>query len=306
MASWHFYLVNKIFCLYYMVKDILPLYVEMVHWIYVLECEDDYIYIGETTRLYTRFREHIYRNGSVNTTRREPYKLIGLYKVGNNYSFYKYRNEIRNGEYNQFTVNDWGDDERSGNLLIENHFTELFMYLRCEEDNFLFDDGYWNKVRGGKYTKQIYSNPTTKMNIEDILDRPLCDCGLPSEVKLSNDKTKIYFVCALKNIWDDMNIDLDVDEPCEFFKVYEDDLYIVKQYEIIQHKLRENKWVKNLPKSAYKIHSEPCILCKKENYTPIWCYGETKKVCQPCFSNKYDELKQKFDISSISLFIDDD
>ena len=62
----------------------------MVHWIYVLECDDDYIYIGETTRLFRRFREHIYHNGAVNTTRHTPQRLIGLYKVGDNYSFYKY------------------------------------------------------------------------------------------------------------------------------------------------------------------------------------------------------------------------
>jgi hypothetical protein len=38
-------------------KDILFLFIEMVHWIYVLECEDYYIYVGETTRLFRRFNE---------------------------------------------------------------------------------------------------------------------------------------------------------------------------------------------------------------------------------------------------------
>ena len=279
----------------------------MVHWIYVLQCEDDYIYIGETIRLYRRFNEHIYKNGAVNTTRHEPHKLIGLYKLGDNYSFYKYRNQIRNGEYNKFALDDWGGEANEiDNLLIENRFTELCMYLRKEDNNFIFDDGQWNKVRGGKYTKQIYSNPTTTLNIEDILDRPLCKCGLPCEVRLSKDKTKICYVCAIYNIWDDMNIDLEVEEPCDFFKVYNEDVYIKKQYEIIQEKIRENKWVKNIPKSVYKIHPEPCILCKKENYTPIWCYGQTKRICQPCFSNKFDELKNNFDFTSNCMFADDD
>ena len=272
----------------------------MVHWIYVLECDDDYIYIGETTRLFRRFREHIYHNGSVNTTRHTPQRLIGLYKVGDNYSFYKYRNEIRNGEYNRFTVNEWGEDEDSGNLLIENHFTELYMYLR-NQDN----EGEWDTVRGGKYTKQMYSNPTNIMNPEDILDRPMCHCELPCEVKLSKDGTKIYFVCALKNVWEDMEIDLDVNEPCDYFKVYTDDAYIVKQYEFIQEKLRDS-WVKNLPRTLYAKSPEPCILCKKQNYIPIWCYGKTRNVCQPCFSNKFDELQNKYKKNLTACMISDD
>lgn len=281
----------------------------MVHWIYVLECDDDYIYIGETTRLFRRFREHIYHNGSVNTTRHTPQRLIGLYKVGDNYSFYKYRNEIRNGEYNRFTVNDWGEDEDSANLLIENHFTELYFSLRSKIDerlDFRYEDGRWYKIRGGKYTKHLVSNPTINMNPEDILDRPMCHCELPCEVKLSNDATKIYFVCALKNVWEDMEIDLYVETPCDYFKVYTDDAYIVKQYELIQEKLSKNTWVMNLPTSQYVRRPESCILCKKQNYIPIWCYGKTRNVCQPCFSNKFDELQNKYKINLGSCLISDE
>ena len=257
----------------------------MVHWIYVLECEDDYIYIGETTRLFRRFNEHLYRNGSVNTSIHEPVRLIGLYKLGDNYSFYKYRNEIRNGEYNRFALDDGGGEANEvNNLLIENHFTELCMYLRKEDNNFIFADGQWNKVKGGKYTKQIYSNPVSAMNIEDIFDRPSCKCGMPCEVKLNKDKSKIFYVCALKNTWEDMEIDISVNLPCDYFKLYNDDIYIKKQYDIIQEKLKEY-WVKNLPKSAYKINPESCISCNKENYLPIWCYSATRRVCQPCFIN---------------------
>ena len=281
----------------------------MVHWIYILECDDDYIYIGETTRLYRRFYEHIYNNGAVNTTRHEPLKLIGLYKLGDNYSFYKYRNKIRNSEYNKFDFDTWGDDENSDNLLIENRFTELYFCLRSkinERMDFRYKDGRWYKIRGGKYTQQYINNAINTLNEEDIIDRPMCHCELPSEVKLSKDKIKIYFVCALKNVWDDMKIGLHIEEPCDFFKVYDEDIYIKKQYEIIQQKIRENKWVENIPKSAYKIHPEPCILCKKEHYTPIWCYGETKRICQPCFSNEFDKLKEKYDLTSRSLFVDDE
>jgi predicted GIY-YIG superfamily endonuclease len=279
----------------------------MGHWIYILECDDEYIYIGETTRLFRRFREHIYKNGAVNTHLHKPYRLIGLYKLGDNYSFYQYRTKIKNNEYDKFIIENWGDDENSDNLLVENHFTELFMHLRKDENNdkFVFNDGEWNKVRGGKYTKEILSNPTNIMDIDDILDRPLCNCGLPCEVKLSNDKTKIYFVCAIKNVWTNMEIDLDVDEPCEFFQVYNDDVYIKKQYELIQPQLKE-QWIMHLPISAYKINPEPCISCNKQHYVPLWCFGKTRRVCQSCFSNKYDILKEKYDITSKCMITDDD
>ena len=74
----------------------------MVHWVYVLECADDYLYVGETIRLFKRFDEHIRSRGGSNTLKHKPYKLIGLYKVNDNYSYWKYRNAIRNGDPTKF------------------------------------------------------------------------------------------------------------------------------------------------------------------------------------------------------------
>ena len=282
----------------------------MVHWIYVLECEDDYIYVGETTRLFRRFREHLYRNGSVNTSIHEPVRLIGLYKLNDNYSFYKYRNEIRNGEYNPFTINEWLDKANEQNhLFIENRITELYFSLRSKSDermDFRYEDGDWWKIRGGKYIQQYINNPFNNINEEDILDRPMCGCELPCEVKISNNGERIYFVCALKNVWDDMGLDIEVEAPCDFFKVYKDDIYIKKQYELIQNKLSEHKWVINLPISRYNRTPERCIFCKKEQYVPVFCYGNIRNICQPCFSNKFEELKKKYDYSSTCMFADDD
>ena len=76
----------------------------MVHWVYVLECEDDYLYVGETTRLFKRFNEHLRNRGGSNTIKHKPYKLIGLYNVNNNWSFIRYRNAIKLGEYNKFII----------------------------------------------------------------------------------------------------------------------------------------------------------------------------------------------------------
>ena len=213
----------------------------MVHWIYVLECEDDYLYVGETTRLYKRFDEHLKGNGGSNTFKHKPMKLIGLYRVNDNYSFWRYRNSIKNGEYNKYILeNDWNND--GDNLLIENHITQRFLFER-RENNYYGGGLEWYKVRGGKYTKEkldetvsmykwaseqegrhvICKNPIESIPVDSIVDRPLFKCYNPSEVRLSNDKTKIYFVCSLKNIWFDSFHDLHINKPCDFWKLYLED-----------------------------------------------------------------------------------
>ena len=66
------------------------------------------------------------------------------------------------------------------------------------------------------------TTPIDRIPEEEIVDRPLCKCGMPSEVKLSKDKTKIYHVCAIKNVWVDFFKGIDVDEPCDFWKICAD------------------------------------------------------------------------------------
>jgi predicted GIY-YIG superfamily endonuclease len=212
----------------------------MVHWVYVLECEDDYLYVGETTRLFRRFKEHLRSRGGSNTIKHNPIKLVGLYKVNENHSFLRYRNTIKAGECNRFILDDW--ENEGDNLLIENHITERFLYERRGNDSYGYGSE-WYKVRGGKYTRETLDetvatykwasekegricnarNPIQSIPADSIVDRPLCKCYNPSEVKLSKDKTKIYFVCALKNIWGDFFSDLQVDTPCDFCQLYTDD-----------------------------------------------------------------------------------
>ena len=269
----------------------------MVHWVYILECEDDYIYVGETKRLFRRFDEHTNHHGAVNTSNHRPLHQVALYKVADNISFLHYKNCIKNGEYNPFVIEDWGKDE-DDYLNIENHFTEMLLYLRSSvkgehEPHLEANDGEWKKVRGGKYTKELAVNPTSKMDPADIMDRPLCDCHYPCEVKLSKDKKCIYFVCAASNQWEDRMGCLRTGSNCNFYKVYTDDAYVKKQYEICQRRLKE-QWAQNLPKSRYKIHPEPCIKCNNTDYFPVYAYGSVRLLCQECLISKYNELKTEF------------
>lgn len=213
----------------------------MVHWIYVLACEDNFIYVGETEHLFARFKQHLSGKGALNTHIHRPHSLIGLYKLADNYSFMEYRNAIRNGEDNKSILDNWGINE-SGHLLIENHITERILYER--RNNHEYGSGNeWYRIRGGKYTREYMntslefakawcSRPNRvvgsyrqtggivdKLKEEDTVDRPLCKCGMPSEVKLSKDKTKIYFVCALKNTWPDIPF-LKVRSPCDFWELF--------------------------------------------------------------------------------------
>jgi len=282
----------------------------MVHWVYVLECEDDYIYVGETTRLYIRLTEHMLSRGGSNTSKHKPRKLIGLYKVNENHSFLRYRNSIKSGEYNRFILDDWDSD--GDNLLIENRVTERFLYER--RNNTLYGSGSeWYKVRGGKYTREkmdetvdMYkwasekegrfcqaTNPTSRIPDDTIVDRPLCKCHYPSEVKLSKDKTKIYFVCALKNVWDNLYSFIRIDTPCDFWQLYTGDKEVKADYEIVKARSKES-WILNIPLSLYKINPQACISCSRTGYLAIFNNG-TRRLCQPCILKKYDILKEKYD-----------
>lgn len=213
----------------------------MVHWIYIVKCENDFIYVGETEYLYKRLKQHIRGRGGKNTHAHIPKKLIGLYKLNDNFSFYQYNSAVKFGTPDnvQTAINEWGDERGADNLFIENRFTERLFYER--RNNHEYGTGNeWYRVRGGKYTKDslddtMYSakemcerpnripgtlhlsTPIDRLPVEEIIDRPLCHCGMPCEVKLSKDNTKIYYMCAIKNVWNDFYRGIDVDEPCNFW-----------------------------------------------------------------------------------------
>ena len=54
----------------------------------------------------------------------------------------------------------------------------------------------WEKVRGGKYTNfdVNYKYPQN----ENIKNLPLCNCGLPCDIKKNDEHNYLYFRCAKK------------------------------------------------------------------------------------------------------------
>ena len=119
----------------------------MTHWVYVLECEDNCIYVGETQHLFKRFTQHLKGCGASNTTRHKPLRLAGLYKVNDNFSFYQYRSAVTNLIDTTRIIHEWGSF--GDNLFIENNITERLFYER--RNNHEYGTGNeWYRIRGGK------------------------------------------------------------------------------------------------------------------------------------------------------------
>jgi hypothetical protein len=140
---------------------------------------------------------------------------------------------------------------------------------------------------------------------EEVVDRPLCKCGYPSEVKISKDKEHIYFVCALKNVWGDFYEGLQVDEPCDFWKIYEGDKEL-KQISTLNKIHIKAKWLDRIPSTNCSIEPGPCVSCRKEIYYPIWALGYKRKVCQRCLAFNYSQLEKEYSKPKPLFVIDDE
>ncbi len=218
----------------------------MVHWIYILKCESDIIYIGETKRLFKRFWEHTGGHGSVNTSKYKPKELVAIYRINTILDFMYYNYEVIKNKYNFNSLKTFGVDKGYTTFLdAENNITERMM-IRY---NSIGDD--WTKIRGGKYTKNntFYKNGVSyedfkidkvcigKVSINDIKEcptnkyieeLPCCDCGFPCDIKVGNNyfksegnKTYLYFRCAKKNIWDELKgVVQNKVIPCNFYQEY--------------------------------------------------------------------------------------
>jgi predicted GIY-YIG superfamily endonuclease len=269
-----------------------------MHWVYVLESDEGDIYVGETTRLFRRFNEHQSGRGGSNTSRMNIQKLKGLYKVGNNISFLRYKDELIEGKYNWKCPFFWGEDESKEYACeMENSLTKQYIckiqdvlskpfmirggYLLTEDkvENFIFLDEYKNYVA----------------------ERPLCYCGSPAEVNLSMDKTKIYFNCPISkpSNWNNFYGGLEIPEKCNFYQEF-------KPYSESKQKYEQNRkkqyewWVSKLP----IFEGGKCIKCKTNEYNPIWSVGKNYSCCEECFDKYYDSLKNEYaqkprDLSSI-------
>ena len=205
-----------------------------MQWVYILKCCNDYYYVGETKRLYRRFWEHLEGIGGINTFIYTPENIVAIYKVSTLGKFFEYDNIVMNKICNIYfnycnTIlknfnNNYNNDEdcdKYDNLFCENNITECLMLNNKDK---------WHKIRGGKYTR-FDIEYTFPIN-DYIKNLPLCNCGLPCDIKKNDIDNYLFFRCAKKNIWSKMKEELDIrDKPCKYFMKYTKDIEYKIYYE---------------------------------------------------------------------------
>tara|TARA_B110000305_G_C19461987_1_gene655119 strand:- start:4023 stop:4625 length:603 start_codon:yes stop_codon:yes gene_type:complete len=195
-----------------------------MHWVYLLKCENDLLYVGETKQLYTRIIQHMNNKGSKHTQKNKPIQLLGLYKVHTNYHYLQYCKEITQDIIDQekinnilysFNITEWNNKDWA--RIIEDFITE---HLLLNSNHIVF---------GGKYVNEKKLSINKAFNEEELKKIPLCNCNIPAEIKLirNNKYNKLYFTCSLKNIWYNMRNEfklLELSIPCNYYKELYDDL----------------------------------------------------------------------------------
>lgn len=267
-----------------------------MHWVYILKCHDGCYYVGETKRLYRRFWEHIEGRGGLNTSVHIPENIVAIYKVPVLWKFFEYNHRVVNRICNIYfnrnkelleDFNGQDSEEEYDHLIIENNITELLMYNR----------GNWRKVRGGKYTRFDIDYPLPKD--ECILKSiPLCDCGLPCDVKKNEEHNYLFFRCAKKNMWNDMREEFNIhDDPCKFFMKYTKDidynLYYEKKRKEIGRLVNKSYWLQNLIGEQHEYCIGNCGK-KYDGENTVRYSRKAINLCFDCFVNKYEELSKKY------------
>jgi predicted GIY-YIG superfamily endonuclease len=280
-----------------------------MRWVYILKCEGNNYYVGETKRLYRRFWEHQNGRGCINTITYEPEEIVAIYKVNTickflNYN--KYVNDILDSscqeKYDGFNKlrqfnDEVEDDDEYDNLYAENNMIECLMTHNIDN---------WNKFRGGKYTRFDidYNYPNNKY----IKDLPLCECGLPCDVKKNEDNNYLYFRCSKKNMWDKLRNNFNIDdEPCNFFMEYTKDkklrLEENKKFEDRKKNLKElfkkSYWLKNIELNEDNFSRQCVGGCNRTSKNIKLTYNNQKRnLCFDCFFEKNEDLKNKYDSDS--------
>lgn len=144
--------------------------------IYIIYCENNYYYVGQTNSMYHRYKQHLRGEGSCVTLINEPIEIVAMYNYETFNEFYRLLN---------------GDNVNV--LHLENIITEILMI-----NNYRLID----KIKGGKYIKLEKSYIIKKTLLEPICNLiPVCHCGFPCDVQKQSDNNFV-FKCPKTNIND--------------------------------------------------------------------------------------------------------
>jgi len=269
-------------------------------WIYILECENGYYYVGKTKRLYRRFWEHENGKGGLNTYINKPQCIVAIYKLSLLDKFIFYNDIVTNEvSENMYFM--------GSNKILEDFNNSNIQRVDCDEfkcENYITEKLILNnksdcdKIRGGKYTRFDIEYKFPNYKSEDT-SHPLCHCGFPCDIRKDEENNYLYFRCAKKNIWDDMKHIFDVEsEPCKYFRIYKKGIEYTlqsqkKMCEIKKLTYKSSYWLRDLPGGYHEF----CLGgCGKEydGDNTIRYSGKSINLCFDCFKNKNDELSNKY------------
>jgi len=290
-----------------------------MHWIYILKCEDDNYYIGETTRLFRRLWEHYRGEGGVNTCINKPECVVGIYNAHNIYNFLSYNKYIYELTYEcndddlkhinyylkKFDIkgnNNGEEDDDFDNLEAENYIVEnMMIHNKYNKDN----------IKGGKYVREDvdYKFPDDEL----IKDLPVCYCNLPCDIKKNDETNNLFFRCCKKNFWSDLKDKFDIyDTPCKYYKEYtKDRVFRIKNNKRFQErkqKLKElfkaSSWLKGVDIYYSYNYPQRCIGgCYSTSESNKLSYmGKKRNICYDCFINKNETLSNKYSSKKFYTF----
>lgn len=257
-------------------------------WVYILQCENNYYYVGQTSRLYRRFWEHQKGTGGLNTSVYVPKNIVAIYPVNRLGKFFEYITKVNNNMFElyfnfTFYFNDNESEYEHDGCDVENMIVEKMMMDNKEK---------WELIRGGKYVRfdVKYSFPNNKL----VDDLPNCKCGFPCDVKLNEENKFLFFRCAKKNMWSEMRELFDLDEePCNFFLKYtKDNEYKNKQLNI-QSLISQSPWLGELYGGMYEFCVGGCGK-RFDGYYTVRYRGKAINLCFDCFVHKNKELAEKY------------
>ncbi|MTA41147.1 MAG: hypothetical protein F2563_04950, partial [Actinobacteria bacterium] len=104
-------------------------------WIYVLDCEDGRRYVGQTSRLNARLKEHMLGDGAHYTRIFKPVRITAIYRSKDNTAYMNFRESVRNNEYNPLILYKWNEGY-ADNSAIEQNITELMMYHQIRDGRY--------------------------------------------------------------------------------------------------------------------------------------------------------------------------
>ena len=276
----------------------------IMRWIYILRCENDVYYVGQTERLYRRFWEHTEGRGGLNTSIHTPECIVALYKVDTLCSFFEYNMNVvdtinHKQDYMFCMLKNFNESDISieyDKLNAENDIAECLMTHNGKK---------WNNIRGGKYVR-FDIDYTFPVN-EYVKHMPLCKCGLPCDVKKNEDKNFLFFRCAKKNMWDDFREQFEIEEePCNFYMEYVVDieyrLESQNRKKTLHGLFKKSHWLNNVEIND-ETDPQLCIggCCRTSQSIKLTYLGEKRNLCFDCFIDKNEELSKKYHNKGVCL-----